>query len=113
SNAVKFTQAAGNVEVTAEPDYGQIRFCVRDTGIGIPLEQHSTIFEEFIQVAPAASGVREGAGLGLTITKRIVELHGGRIWVESTPGEGSRFYFTMPAPRAGEHRSRSQSSSTA
>jgi signal transduction histidine kinase len=97
SNAVKFTPAAGHVDVTAEPDYGQIRFCVRDTGIGIPREQHSTIFEEFIQVAPAASGVKEGAGLGLTITKRIVELHGGRIWVESTPGEGSRFFFTIPA----------------
>jgi Amt family ammonium transporter len=97
SNAVKFTPAAGKVQVTAETDYGEICFRVSDTGIGIPPEQQAAIFEEFTQVAPATRGVKEGAGLGLTITKRIVELHGGRIWVESTPGKGSRFLFTMPA----------------
>ena len=113
SNAVKFTLAAGRVQVSAEPDYGQIRFCVTDTGIGIPPEQRTVIFEEFTQVAPATSGVKEGAGLGLTITKRIVELHGGRIWVESTLGEGSRFFFTMPAARAAEQGSRHGSSGTA
>jgi signal transduction histidine kinase len=103
SNAGKFTPIGGKVEVSAEPDYGEIRFCVSDTGIGIPREQQTAIFEEFTQVAPATSGVKEGAGLGLTITKRIVELHGGRIWVESTPGQGSCFFFTIPAARAGEH----------
>lgn len=113
SNAVKFTPAAGRVRVIAEPDYGEVRFCVTDTGIGIPREQQTAIFEEFTQVAPAASGVKEGAGLGLTITKRIVELHGGRIWVESKLGEGSRFFFTIPAARAGGHGSRWRSSSTA
>lgn len=113
SNAVKFTPVAGRVQVTAEPDYGEIRFCVSDTGIGIPHEQQTAIFEEFTQVAPATSGVKEGAGLGLTITKRIVELHGGRIWVESTLGEGSRFFFTMPAARPGEHGSRQRLSITA
>jgi signal transduction histidine kinase/CHASE3 domain sensor protein len=112
SNAVKFTPAAGRVQITAEPDYGEIRFCVSDTGIGIAREQQSAIFEEFTQVAPATSGVKEGAGLGLTITKRIVELHGGRIWVESTPGDGSRFFFTMPAARTGEPGSRLSISST-
>jgi len=99
--------------VTAKADYGEIRFAVSDTGIGIPPEQHTAIFEEFTQVAPAASGVKEGAGLGLTITKRIVELHGGHIWVDSSPGEGSRFFFTMPAARAGEHGSKLRSSSAA
>ncbi|HEX4163945.1 MAG TPA: ATP-binding protein [Bryobacteraceae bacterium] len=103
SNAVKFTPRDGRVQISAEADYGQIRFCVSDTGIGIALEQQTAIFEEFTQVAPATSGVKEGAGLGLTITKRIVELHGGRMWVDSTPGEGSRFFFTVPAARAGEH----------
>jgi signal transduction histidine kinase len=101
------------VRVSAEPDYGQIRFWISDTGIGIPPEQQAAIFEEFTQVAPATSGVKEGVGLGLTITKRIVELHGGRIWVESTPGEGSRFFFTMPAVNTGEHGLKHWLSSTA
>jgi signal transduction histidine kinase len=72
SNAVKFTPAAGKVQVTAETDYGEIRFSVSDTGIGIPPEQQTAIFEEFTQVAPATRGVKEGAGLGLTITKRFM-----------------------------------------
>jgi signal transduction histidine kinase/CHASE3 domain sensor protein len=112
SNAVKFTPVVGRVQVSAEADYGEIRFRVSDTGIGIPPDQQTAIFEEFTQVAPATTGVKEGAGLGLTITKRIVELHGGRIWVESTPGKGSRFFFTMPAAVTGEHGSRQPLSST-
>ena len=106
SNAVTFTPPGGSIQVTAEPDYGEIRFGVCDTGIGIPPEQQTAIFEEFTQVtpAPAPRGARQGAGLGLAITKRIVELHGGRIWVESLLGEGSRFFFTMPAARAAEDR---------
>ena len=99
SNAVKFTPDAGGVWVTAEPDYDEIRFGVGDTGIGIPPNQQIAIFEEFTQVSPPLRSVRDGAGLGLTITKRIVELHGGRLWVESAVGEGSRFFFTMPATR--------------
>jgi len=113
SNAVKFTPVIGRVQVSAEPDYGEIRFRVSDTGIGIPRDQQTAIFEEFTQVAPATSGVKEGAGLGLAITKRIVELHGGRIWVESTPGEGSHFFFTLPAAAPGEHGSRPRFSSKA
>jgi signal transduction histidine kinase len=113
SNAVKFTPVVGSVQVSAEADYGEIRFRVSDTGIGIPRDQQIAIFEEFTQVAPATSGVKEGAGLGLTITKRIVELHGGRIWVDSTPGEGSRFFFTMPAVVSGEPGSRQRAPSTA
>jgi ammonium transporter, Amt family len=112
SNAAKFTPDSGSVEVTAEPDYAEIRFGVGDTGIGIPPEQQTAIFEEFTQVAPATSGVKEGAGLGLTITKRIVELHGGRIWVESTLGQGSRFFFTLPAARRAEQGSIEQAWST-
>jgi signal transduction histidine kinase/CHASE3 domain sensor protein len=108
SNAVKFTPVGGNVQVNAEPNHGEVRFCVSDTGIGIPREHHTAIFEEFRQVAPA-HGVKEGAGLGLAITKRLVELHGGRIWVESAPGEGSRFFFTMPAARSEGYGSRSAS----
>jgi PAS domain S-box-containing protein len=102
SNAVKFTPLEGAVGVSAYPGDGEVRFSVRDTGIGIPPEEHAAIFEEFHQVGPATSGVKEGAGLGLAITKRLVELHNGRIWVESAPGEGSQFFFTMPAMRAGK-----------
>lgn len=113
SNAVKFTPTAGRVQVSAEPDYGEIRFCVSDSGIGIPPDQQTTIFEEFTQLAPASSGVKEGAGLGLAITKRIVELHGGRIWVDSTPGEGSRFFFSMAAAPTGKRGLTNRLSSTA
>ena len=104
-NAVKFTPNGGRVHVSAEPAEDEIRFCVSDTGIGIPAEQHTIIFEEFLQLAPSSNTVKDGAGLGLAITKRIVELHGGRAWVESTPGEGSRFFFTLPAARGCEHGS--------
>jgi len=113
SNAVKFTPASGSVYLTAEKDYAEICFRVTDTGIGIPPAQQTAIFEEFMQVTPAIRSINEGAGLGLTITKRIVELHGGRIWVESTLGEGSRFFFTMPAACAGEHDLYQPSSTTA
>ena len=97
SNAVKFTPADGRVQVNAERDRDGIRFCVIDTGIGIPLEQQTAIFEEFVQVTSPPNGAKEGAGLGLAITKGIIELQGGQIWVESTLGEGSRFFFTFPA----------------
>lgn len=102
SNAVKFTPVDGSVQVSAERDRDEIRFCVIDTGIGIPPEQQTAIFEEFVQVTSPANGVKEGTGLGLAITKGIVERHGGRIWVESTLGEGSRFFFTFPVIPAGD-----------
>jgi PAS domain S-box-containing protein len=93
-NALKFTPV-GAVRISAEPGDGEVRFLVSDTGIGIPQEEHRAIFDEFHQVGPASTTLRNGAGLGLAITKRLVELHGGRIWVESAPGKGSRFFFTM------------------
>ncbi|HYZ85627.1 MAG TPA: PAS domain S-box protein [Bryobacteraceae bacterium] len=100
SNAVKFTPPAGQVRISSDAGEQDVRFLVSDTGIGIPKEEHAAIFEEFHQVGAPMTGVRDGAGLGLAITKRIVELHGGRIWVESAPGEGSRFFFTMLAGHA-------------
>jgi PAS domain S-box-containing protein len=96
SNAVKFTAAGGNVRVDVEPADGFARVSVSDTGIGIPPAQHEAIFDNFHQVEPAMSGTREGTGLGLAITRRLVEAHGGRIWLESEPGRGSRFTFTLP-----------------
>ena len=99
SNAVKFTPEGGEVEVTAHEKDNVCRICVTDTGIGIAREDLETIFESFRQVAATTKGVREGTGLGLTITKHLVEAHEGRIWVESQPGKGSSFFIELPARR--------------
>jgi len=96
SNAVKFTPAGGAVDVSAEQANGEVRVSVTDTGPGIAPEEHERIFEEF-QQTDAGIEQREGTGLGLALSKRLVELHGGRIWVESEPGKGSTFTFALPA----------------
>ena len=98
SNAVKFTPEGGTVWVEIVPDGGgMIAFCIGDTGIGIAPEDQAAVFDKFRQVASTTRGVREGTGLGLAIVKSFVELHGGTISVESAPGKGSRFTFTVPA----------------
>jgi PAS domain S-box-containing protein len=105
SNAIKFTPSGGRIWIVVEPvgdqhsdvKHRNIRIMVGDTGIGIAREDHEAIFESFRQASATTKGVREGTGLGLAITKRLIEHHGGRIWVESEPGAGSRFYFTLPA----------------
>ncbi|HUJ22941.1 MAG TPA: PAS domain S-box protein [Bryobacteraceae bacterium] len=99
SNALKFTAAAGHVAIEGSANDGWAAFLVSDTGIGIPAEEHEAIFSSFHQVGTTTKGVREGTGLGLAITKRLVEQHGGKIWVESEPGKGSRFSFTIPLTR--------------
>lgn len=96
SNAVKFTPARGKVWVEAALRERMLIVAVRDTGVGIPVEQQTRIFDKFYQVGLATSGVREGTGLGLAIAKHFVERHGGAITVESTPGRGSSFTFTIP-----------------
>jgi signal transduction histidine kinase len=94
SNAVKFTPAEGRVDVSARLDDGQVEIAVADTGPGIAPEELETIFEEFKQ---ARDGKRaEGTGLGLPLSRKLVELHGGRLWVESAAGNGSTFRFTLP-----------------
>ena len=98
SNAVKFTPDGGRVDVSAEQANGAVQVTVRDTGIGIAPEDQQRIFEEFSQVGRDPERSREGTGLGLTLSKRYVELHGGKIWVESAPGQGSAFSFTLPQP---------------
>ncbi len=92
-NAVKFTPRAGTISVCAERGDGEVRFSVIDTGPGIPAEQLPHIFGRFWQ---AKTSDRRGIGLGLAIAKGIVEAHNGRIWVESSVGLGSTFYFTLP-----------------
>jgi len=107
SNAVKFTHQGG-VVIRVEPSErgvkpGEaplfIQVCVEDSGIGIKMEDQERIFEAFQQSDGSYTKKYEGAGLGLTIVRRFVELHGGKIWVSSRPGQGSKFYFTIPPAR--------------
>ena len=99
SNAIKFTGEGGKIAVNVEPSGSEVRFSVADTGAGIAGDHLGSIFERFWQVT---QGDRRGLGLGLFISKCIVEAHGGRIWVESEIGKGSTFCFTLPgaAPSA-------------
>jgi len=94
-NAIKFTEL-GQVRVEVSATDGAFRVAVADTGPGIAPEDQEKIFEEFQQVDSSSTRKKGGTGLGLSIAKRIVEMHGGRIWVESSPGKGSTFWFTLP-----------------
>jgi signal transduction histidine kinase len=94
-NAIKFTDA-GEVRVTARAVNGHFNVSVADTGPGIPEEHQVRIFEQFHQVDSSNTKAKGGTGLGLAIAKEIVEMHGGRIWVESTPGKGSTFQMELP-----------------
>ena len=91
-NAIKFTPKGGSIELRLEPVDGGLRFSVADTGIGVAPEKLERIFDRFWRADERQTGV----GLGLYISKCIVEAHGGRIWVDSRVGEGSTFYFTLP-----------------
>jgi len=95
SNALKFTPEGGRIEVRAGLRDGMVEIAVTDTGIGIAPEDHEAVFEEFRQVGTASRSV-EGTGLGLALSRKFVELHGGRIWVESAIGSGATFTFTLP-----------------
>ena len=105
SNAVKFTPEGGRVGLTATVADGVITIAVSDTGIGIAPEDQAAIFEEFRQVGREDARKQEGTGLGLTLAKKFVELHGGRIGVQSQMGQGSTFSFTLP----GRHEAKSSS----
>jgi len=98
-NALKFTKRGG-VTIRVARDGEAVRYSVSDTGIGIPPEQLAEVFGEFRQVDATVTREFGGSGLGLSITKKFVEMHGGRIWVESRLGEGSTFHFTIPLESA-------------
>jgi signal transduction histidine kinase len=100
SNAIKFTPEGGRIEVAATPKDGAVEVSVSDTGVGIAPEDQEAVFEEFRQVGTADKKV-EGTGLGLTLCRKFVALHGGKIWVKSQVGQGSTFTFTIPV-RCGE-----------
>ena len=99
SNAVKFTSEGGSVDVTATQGKGEVRVSVADTGPGIADDDLGRIFEEF-QQTEAGARQHEGTGLGLALSRRFVEMHGGRIWCDSEIGKGSTFVFTLPAAAA-------------
>jgi signal transduction histidine kinase len=96
SNAIKFTPEGGDVRVSVAGAGGMVRLEVVDTGIGIPPEAHERIFQEFRQADDKISQRYGGTGLGLSIARKLVELQGGHMGVASKPGEGSRFWFTLP-----------------
>ncbi len=100
SNAIKFTPEGGRIEVTAVPRDGSVEVSVSDTGVGIAPEDQEAVFEEFRQVGTAEKKA-EGTGLGLTLCRKFIEVHGGQIWVQSQVGQGSTFTFTIPV-RGGE-----------
>jgi len=95
SNALKFTPEGGRIDVRTTMNDGMAEIAVTDTGVGIAPEDQEAIFEEFRQVGTADKKV-EGTGLGLTLCRKFIELHGGRIWVKSEVGQGSTFTFTIP-----------------
>jgi signal transduction histidine kinase len=99
SNAVKFTPDGGRVEISARHVNDEVHVAIRDTGVGIAPEDRERIFEEFRRVGVGANKV-EGTGLGLALARTLVELHGGRIWVESQLGAGSTFTFALPLRHA-------------
>ena len=94
-NALRHTPAGGSVQVRAFPVTGQVQVEVADTGEGVSAEDLPHVFERFYRGEKSRSRATGGSGLGLSISKGIVEAHGGRVWVESTPGEGARFCFTV------------------
>ena len=96
TNALKYTPAGGSVTVRGRRDGGGIRLEVQDTGLGIPAEYLSRIFEKFVQVKQTPDATPGSVGLGLAIARQIVQMYGGRIWAESEPGKGSTFAFVLP-----------------
>ncbi|MDD5398234.1 MAG: ATP-binding protein [Dehalococcoidia bacterium] len=93
-NAIKFTDPGGSISISIKQQGSEVLFVVRDTGIGIPADELSRIFERFYKVNKARDD--EGTGLGLAISRHIITAHGGKIWVESVEGKGSTFFFTLP-----------------
>ena len=108
SNAFKFTQAGGTVELTAEPSDGSVLIQVRDTGAGIPADQLPHVFEKFYQADNQRSASAKGTGLGLAIAKEIVEAHKGQIRCESTVGTGTKFTLSLPVSVQNRRRTSAQ-----
>ncbi len=102
SNAIKFTPPRGQVKIRAQRQGQEIVICISDTGVGIPPEEKERVFEKFYRSQASADLGVPGTGLGLAIVREIVAKHGGRLWLESEPQKGSRFYFSLPLPVPGQ-----------
>jgi signal transduction histidine kinase len=101
-NAIKFTLSQGRVTVSASRSGKEtVQVCVSDTGPGIPAGEKEKIFDKFYQIAEGDGAKAKGTGLGLAISKALVELHGGKIWVDSEPSRGGTFSFTLPVSPPG------------
>jgi signal transduction histidine kinase len=99
SNAVKFTRKGGLISVAVKKINENIEISVKDTGIGIKPEDIQKLFKEFTQLESVYTKKYGGTGLGLALSKKLIELHGGKIWVESEYGRGSKFTFTVPVSK--------------
>ena len=99
SNSIKFTPSKGRITVEVEDMGDAVEVRIIDTGCGIPHDRLTSVFDKFQQVKLKRESPTKGTGLGLTISRYIVEAHGGRIWVDSEPGSGSTFFFTIPKRR--------------
>jgi signal transduction histidine kinase len=111
-NAIKFTEK-GSVTISVQAQANHVLCSIRDTGIGIKEENVDAVFEQFRQIDGGLNRVAGGTGLGMPITKKLVELHGGDIWLESVYGQGTTFLFTVPyePPKAALHAAEAASSS--
>ena len=96
SNAVKYSPGGGTIAVTTRVEGTFAHVFIRDSGLGIPADSVEKVFERFSRLESGATRYIQGTGLGLPISRQIIEMHGGKAWVESTPGEGSSFQFTLP-----------------
>jgi signal transduction histidine kinase len=96
SNAIKFTPKEGRIVVSAAAQKQSIQVSIQDTGEGIAPDELEKVFQKFYQVEKRRLGRKTGTGLGLPLCRKLVDAHGGRIWVESQPGKGSKFIFTLP-----------------
>jgi signal transduction histidine kinase len=99
NNAIRFSPEGGALTITGEVEGGDVRIHIQDTGRGISAQDQTAIFDKFVQIKHTGDATPGSVGLGLAIAKEAVEAHGGRIWVESEPGRGSTFTFSIPLAR--------------